>query len=282
MNYTETLVNAARGTKATTAMSRSSSESSFAHAATVARASTQESRELSLSRTRRIDVDKAQLRERRIYIDDPDDKEAAVATSVYRNLRTHVLRTMYELSARSLMVTGTTQGVGKTLTAINLAINIARHARKTAMLVDLDLRDPSIHYYFDFESEADILDVAEGRHTLEQTLITPGVERLSILPGKGCYENSSELLSWPPLQEIIREITSRYEERIVIFDAPPVLGCDDVAVLAPMVDACLLVVEEGGTNRDEFKQSMRRIRGIPLAGIVLNKSRQKRLDQYYY
>jgi protein-tyrosine kinase len=108
------------------------------------------------------------------------------------------------------------------------------------------------------------------------------VERLSILPGKGCYENSSELLSWPPLQEIIREITSRYEERIVIFDAPPVLGCDDVAVLAPMVDACLLVVEEGGTNRDEFKQSMRRIRGIPLAGIVLNKSRQKRLDQYYY
>lgn len=281
MNYTRTLVNAARGANAAT-VSRSCSESSFAHTTAVARASNQESRELSLSRTRRIEVDKAQLRDRRIYIDDPDDKEAAVATSVYRNLRTHVLRAMTELSARSLMVTGATQGVGKTLTAINLAINIARHARRTAMLVDLDLRDPSVHYYFDFEPEADILDVAEGRHALGQTLISPGVDRLSILPGKGCYDNSSELLSWPPLQEILREITSRYEERIVIFDAPPVLGCDDVAVLAPMVDACLFVIEEGGTNRDEFKESMRRIRDIPLAGIVLNKSRQKRLDKYYY
>lgn len=281
MNHTEKRSNAARGTRVAT-LPGTGGEAQFGSSATVARASGRDNTALTLSQTRRIDLDKVQLRERRIYIDDPDDKEAAIATSVYRNLRTHVLRKMSELSARSLMVTGPTQGVGKTLTAINLAISIARHARRTAMLVDLDLRDPSIHRYFGIEPEADIVDVAEEKYALERALITPGVERLTVLPGRDSYENSSELLSWLPLQAIISELTSRYEERVVIFDVPPILGCDDVAVLAPVIDACLIVVDEGSTSRDELKESLKRTKHIPVAGIVLNKSKQKRVEQLYY
>ncbi len=280
MNQTKARVKVANGTKAGD-VSGASADSERACHVTVARAAAADNRKLTLTRTKWIDVDRAKLRERRIYID-PDDKETAIAISAYRNLRTHVLKTMSEMSARSLMVTGTTKGVGKTLTAINLAISIARHARRTALLVDLDLRDPSLHHYFDFEPEGGIVDVAEGRYTLEQTLVAPGVERLSMLPGKGSYENSSELLSWPPLQAIISEITSRYDERVVIFDAPPILGCDDVAAVAPMIDACLLVVEEGDTNRDEFKESLKRLGDIRVAGVVLNKSKKTNLARYYY
>lgn len=280
MNPTETLVKAAYSAKVGD-VSGASTDTEFTGNVSVARAAAAESRELTLTRTRWIDVDKARLRERRIYID-PDDKDTAIAISAYRNLRTHVLKTMSELSARSLMVTGTTKGVGKTLTAINLAISIARHARRTALLVDLDLRDPSVHRYFDFEPDGDIVDVAEGRKTLLQTLVAPGVDRLSILPGKGSYENSSELLSWSPMQDIISEITSRYEERVVIFDAPPILGCDDVAAATPMIDGCLLVVEEGSTNRSELRESLKRLGGISMVGVVLNKSKKAKLARYYY
>ena len=280
MNPTETLVKAAYSAKVGD-VPGASTDAEFTGNVSVARAAAAKSRELTLTRTRWIDVDKARLRERRIFID-PDDKDTAIAISAYRNLRTHVLKTMSELSARSLMITGTTKGVGKTLTAINLAISIARHARRTALLVDLDLRDPSVHRYFDFEPDGDIVDVAEGRKTLLQTLVAPGVDRLSILPGKGSYENSSELLSWSPMQDIISEITSRYEERVVIFDAPPILGCDDVAAVTPMIDGCLLVVEEGSTNRSEFRESLKRLGGISMVGVVLNKSKKTKLARYYY
>jgi capsular exopolysaccharide synthesis family protein len=180
------------------------------------------------------------------------------------------------------MITSPTKGAGKTTTAINLAINIARQGSKTALLVDLDLRAPSIHQYFDYHPENGIVDVAQGHVALERTLITPGVDRLSILMGKERYEDSSELLTSNAMRNLIDEVRSRYDERIVIFDMPPILGCDDVAAIAPLMDACLVIIEEEKSQYSELQEALERIEDVAIVGYVLNKSKEVKLHRYYY
>ncbi len=237
--------------------------------------------DIVLNQTRSVQVSGRKLRAKRIYVDS-NDRKCMVAISAFKHLRTHVLIALADLSTQSLMVTGTTKGVGKSVTAINLAISIARHTNRTAMLVDLDLRAPSLHRYFGFESEGSIVDVARGVCAVKDILVSPGIPRLSILPGKGPHIDSSELLSWSPLQSVIREIKYRYPERVVIFDLPPVLGCDDVAAVSSVMDACLVVIEEGRTNRFELREGLKRIGKVPVLGMILNKSKSTEFSRYYY
>jgi capsular exopolysaccharide synthesis family protein len=236
---------------------------------------------LFLNKTKNIPVDKTKLKKRRIYID-AEDRKSAVAISAYKYLRTSVLKKLSKLDVRSLMVTSPTKGAGKTTTAINLAVNIARHGSKTALLVDLDLRAPSIHQYLDYNPDYGIVDVVQGRVTLENALVTPGIDRLSILMGKERYEDSSELLTSNAMRMLIDEVRNRYEERIVIFDMPPMLGCDDVAAVAPIMDACLVVIEEEKSQYSELQESLDRIEDVAIVGYVLNKSKEVKIHRYYY
>ena len=180
------------------------------------------------------------------------------------------------------MVTGPTKGVGKSITAINLAIRIARHGQMTALLVDLDLRDPSVHTYFGFNPEKNIADILQGNAAIEETLVSPGIERLTVLPGKDRHENSSEMLGSQPMQKIINEVVNRYSERIVIFDMPPILGCDDVAVLSSSIKNCLFVTKQGQTTRGEVQEAISRLSGSKLVGTVMNNSKGSDFNRYYY
>lgn len=236
---------------------------------------------LFLNKTKIIPVDKTKLKKRRIYID-AEDRQSAVAISAYKYLRTSILKKLGKLGVRSLMITSPTKGAGKTTTAINLAVNIARHGSKTALLVDLDLRAPSVHQYLDYDPQHSIVDVVQGHVTLENALVTPGIDRLSILMGKERYEDSSELLTSNAMRMLIDEVRNRYEERIVIFDMPPMLGCDDVAAVAPIMDACLVVIEEEKSQYSELQESLDRIEDIPIVGYVLNKSKEVKIHRYYY
>lgn len=234
-----------------------------------------------LNKIKNIPVDKSKLKKRRIYIE-ADDRQSAVAISAYKYLRTSILKKLGKLNVRSLMVTSPTSGVGKTTTAINLAVNIARHGSKTALLVDLDLRAPSVHQYFDYNPSYGIVDVVQGKATLESALVRPGIDRFSILMGKERYEDSSELLTSNAMRMLIDEVRNRYDERIVIFDTPPMLGCDDVAAMAPMMDACLVVIEEEKSQYSELQEALDRIEDVAIIGYVLNKSKEVKIHRYYY
>ncbi len=201
----------------------------------------------------------------------------------YRMLRTRVLQQLKANNWKALALTSPATGHGKTLTAINLAISLAREVNHTVLLADLDLRNPSIHEYFDYEPTAGLSDYLQNDVPLSEILFSPGIDRLVVLPGREAIANSSEMLSSPKMVSLVSELKNRYPDRLVICDLPPMLATDDALTFAPYTDAMLMVAEAGGTRRDDLGQALRILRDVPLLGTVLNRaetSSKRKLKRY--
>jgi protein-tyrosine kinase len=221
------------------------------------------------------------LRRRRVYVS-PDDEESKIAISAFKSLRTHMLKAMQTKGVSSLAITGTTKLVGKSTVAANLAVNFARHQRKHVLLVDLDLRAPSVASIFGLSPRLGIDNVMEERFRLEDVLVHTDIRGLSILPCVRGHENSTEILLSEEMRRLFAVLRRPRPDHVVIFDGPPVLGCDDIPALAAVLDLFLVVVAEGQTTRRELKDVMRLIGDADVAAVVLNGSSEKRFKRYYY
>lgn len=199
----------------------------------------------------------------------------------YKVLRTQVLQRMVTQGWNTLGITSTGCGQGKTLTAINLAISLARDEQRTVLLGDLDMYRPKVHEYFDHSPDFGIGDYFKNEIPLPQILFNPGLNRLVVLPGKGPIANSSEILGSLKMVRLVREMKTRYASRFVIFDLPPVLSGDDVLAFAPQIDAFLIVIEDRVTEREELLQLVELLKGSTILGTVLNKSSEM-VRAYYY
>ena len=200
--------------------------------------------------------------------------------SAYRMLRTRILQRLVANDWNSLAVTSPGPDQGKTLTAINLAISLAREVNYTVLLVDFDLKKPSIHKTLGIKPEAGISDFLMHDKPLSEILINPGIERLVILPGRESITNSSEMLKSRKMLQLVDELKNRYPSRLIVFDLPPLLATDDALAFSPYVESTLLVVEEGKTTSEEIKQSMALLKDQSLLGSLLNKSREETVQGY--
>lgn len=199
----------------------------------------------------------------------------------FKMLRTQVLRRMDQLGANTLGVMSGASGDGKTLTAINLAIAIAADPGRTAMLVDLDLRNPGIHRRFRYEPEVGVEECLEQRRSVRDAMFkVAGYDGLTVLAAKHRSQNSSELLASPRAAEVVAEMRARYANRILIFDMPPVLQADDALAFMRNLQAGLLVIGEGRTRRNDVSRTLELLRDLPFVGTVLNASRE-RIENYY-
>ncbi len=239
--------------------------------------------EFSLRKTNKttVRVDQDHLAKNKIFLRGYDE-ESLVAISAYKSLRTHMLRQMTLHKANTLLITGTTKGVGKSVTAANLAINIARHQEKHVLLIDLDLRSPSLANLFGLTPKSGIDQVMTKGFNFQKSIVYPNIKNLSILPCVYGHENSTEILLSRQMQSLLEPLRRLSDNNIVIFDSPPLLGCDDVPALVSMMDLSLVVVGEGDTTRKELKHGLTTLGDVPIAGIVLNKSSQKFFKRYYY
>jgi len=220
---------------------------------------------------RTVPVSREKLVENRIITGDDND----IHSHAYKVLRTRVWQQMRSNGWTSLAVTSANSGEGKTLTAINLAISLSRmELGRTVLLVDLDMRRPRVHEYFGFWPEHGVNEYLQGGVSLEEIIVDPGIGDMMMLPGNVPVSNSSEILSSPRLQRLIQEIKVRFPTRIVIFDVPPILVTDDVLVIAPSIDAVLVVIEEGKTKADDIMRTVELLKDTKLLGTVLNKSEE--------
>jgi capsular exopolysaccharide synthesis family protein len=231
---------------------------------------------IEYTHSKRIDVMQNVLAERRLIAGIRTDPRA----TAFRMLRTQVLHAMRENGWSLLGVTGPTSGIGKSLVATNLAISISMEVNQTVLLVDADLRRPSIHKYFNFEPDQGLLDYLKGEASLSELFINPVYKRLLLLPGRDTTTESSELLSSPRMAHLIDDLRNRYDSRIIIFDLPPLLNVDDTMVLLPHLDATLMVVENGKNTQSEVQNSMHLLQSTNLIGTVLNKADEEIRDYY--
>lgn len=199
----------------------------------------------------------------------------------YKLLRTQVLQRLDQLQANTLAVLSPTAAAGKTLTAINLAIAIAAEYGRTALLVDLDLRNPNVHRRFGFEPGIGIEDCLQEDGQVKDAIVrAAGYERLALLPARAPVEHSSELLTSERATKLVAELRARYRNRIILFDLPPVLQADDALAFSRSVQAGLMVVGEGRTQRGDLARSIELLRDLTIVGTVLNGSREPMAPVY--
>lgn len=227
--------------------------------------------------TKVIPVTNETLTENRVIAQNKEDPNSVP----FSMLRTKVLREMRSNGWSSLAISAPTPGAGKSLVATNLAVSIAMEANQTVLLVDMDLRQPSVHRYFSLEPELGIQDYLESNAPISDIMFNPGIERLSVVPGRKRMLNSSETLATPLVKSLTEELKRRYESRIIIYDLPPYLVSDDVLVFLPYIDCSLLVVESGVNTKEEIEQSCKAASCRPFLGVVLNKDvAQKKVRVY--
>ena len=151
----------------------------------------------------------------------------------------------------------------------------------TVLLVDLDLRRPKLATYFGLNTDKGLSDYLIGDASLSDCLINPGLERLVIMPGGKPLYSSSEALASQKMRSLASEFKSRYTDRVVIYDLPPLLASDDSLVFLPQLDATLLVVQDGKTKAGDIQRAMELLEGCNLLGTVLNKSSEGEQHPYY-
>ncbi|HWY24494.1 MAG TPA: CpsD/CapB family tyrosine-protein kinase [Nevskia sp.] len=194
----------------------------------------------------------------------------------YKMLRTQVVKRLEQLHANTLAILSPLAGAGKTLTAINLAVALAAERGRQVLLVDLDLRNPSVARQLGFTPQVGVEDCLLADRPLQDAMVAfNGYERLTILPARNRLDSSSELLAEQRTAEALGAFRSQQPNPVVIFDLPPVLEADDALLFSRHVQAGLMVAHEGLTRREDLTRSIELLRQLTIIGTVLNASRER-------
>lgn len=182
-----------------------------------------------------------------------------------------------------IMVTSALPGEGKSFTAINLAISIAMELDNTVMLVDADVARPSVLNMLGLPPSKGLLDVLEDNSLdISGVLLRTNIEKLSILPSGTPHPRATELLASDIMIRLLDDMSSRYSDRIIVFDSPPLLLTTEARVLATHMGQVVIVVNAENTLQSAVKQAINTIQSCPVKMMVLNQARSEKMDGYGY
>jgi protein-tyrosine kinase len=191
-------------------------------------------------------------------------------TESFRRLRTKLLHPASGKTPRSILITSVAENEGKGFVAANFAVTIAQGLEQYALLVDCDLRRPSLAGQFGLSNEKGLADHLQHETDLSLLIKPTGIPKLSLIPAGPPPGNPSELLVSDKMTDLINELMNRYPDRFVIFDSPPLQAASEITVLAKKVDAAVLVIRWGGAGRDQVKKLTELLGKDKIAGVVFN------------
>ena len=200
----------------------------------------------------------------------------------YRKLKSVVFElTRQGTFDNTLLVTSDLPDAGKTLTALNLALTLANEYDHTVLLVDTDLRKPSVHKQLGIAPGKGLVHCLTEDYPLEKALINTGIGKLVVLPAGGTVADPAELLASNRMRELIAELKARYPDRYVIFDSTPVLPFAEASVLGSLVDGILFVVRERTTRSDHLREALDLLKESNLLGIIYNDTDDNHKMRHY-
>lgn len=201
----------------------------------------------------------------------------------YRMLRTSVLLSTAGNPPKTILITSSQPGEGKTTTAVNTAISLAQLGAKV-LLIDADLRRPTVHKTFKLQHARGLSSFLSGRSRVEDMIIKLSVPNLSILPAGPIPPNPAELISSDRMKEMLRSLGETYDH--IVIDSPPLINVTDPVILSTMVDGSIIVVQAGRSTKDLVRRARQELSGVGarVFGVVLNNVDVKRegYDDYYY
>ncbi len=210
--------------------------------------------------------DKNALDKNLVSLFNPESFEA----EQFKILRTNLLFPVSGKTPRSVMVTSVGPEEGKSFVAANLAISIARHMNWNVLLIDCDLRKSSVHRQFGFGNVPGLSEYIANGVPLPSLMLRTAVDHLTILPAGRPPANPSELVSSERMFALLKEVTARYNDRLIILDSPPPKLTAESAALARHVDGILLVVKYASTPRDAAVELVNNLGKEKILGAIVN------------
>lgn len=197
-------------------------------------------------------------------------------------LRTQVLQQMDEHGWRTLAITSPSNESGKTVVAINLALSIAHHPARSALLIDFDLRRPQVSNYLGLAAGTSLNEVLAGTAQVPDAIRHAGIAGFLVLPTQRRVPGAAEILASERVGVILSDLRDQYPGRINVLDLPPVAAVDDTIAVLPRVDCVLLVIGSGSCTEREIEESKRHLARYNLLGVVVNKVSEEPVQDGYY
>jgi exopolysaccharide/PEP-CTERM locus tyrosine autokinase len=208
---------------------------------------------------------------------------SSAAAECFKTLRSKIMVGQSGKLCRTIMVTGAQPLDGKSMVSANLAVSIAQGINHHVLLVDCDLRRPSLHKTFGLQAGQGLREYLEKGTSIAPYLLKTPVSKLTLLPAGTPIASPSELLGSEKMQSLIKEVRDRYKDRFIIFDTPPAHFIADTALLADLIDGVVLVVRSGKTDAEFVRDVVENIGKENILGVVFNATNEAiREYRYYY
>ena len=213
-----------------------------------------------------------------VILSSPDSPEA----ESFKTLRSHLMFPSDRVRPRTIMVTSTFPGEGKTFVAANLAVSIALGIDEHVLLVDCDLRRSHVHKMFGYAESEGLHEYLVGKRDLAELLIRTKIDKLSLLPAGHLPHNPTELLSSARMAAFLTEVKDRYQDRFIVLDSTPSLVTAESNILAKFVDGIVLVVMAQRSPRKTIQRTLQNLGKEKILGVVFNGFRGARKDYNKY
>lgn len=209
-----------------------------------------------------------------------DKKPKSITAEAYRTLRTNIQYSSFDKEVRVIVVTSSEAGEGKSTTAGNLAISFSQTQKKTIM-IDCDLRKPSLHKKFRISNMVGLSDLLKGKESLREAVHKYN-DYLDILTSGKVPPNPSEMLGSRSMENLIERLKNEYD--MIIIDSAPLQAVTDAQILSRKADGTILVVRAEKTKRDSVMQAKELLKKVDanILGVVLNGVENIRKKYYYY
>jgi len=195
----------------------------------------------------------------------------------FKRLRASILHPPSGIPARTILVTSVAPNEGKGFVCANLGVALSQGVEYHALLVDCDLRRPTLAPLFGLSNDTGIVDHLRNDVDLSLLVRKTGQEKLSLIPSGKPPRNPAELLDSLKMKDLIAEVAERYRDRIVIFDSPPNIVASETSILAKQVDGVIVVVRSGYSRREHVKKLIDSIGPEKVLGVVFNAHKENKV-----
>jgi capsular exopolysaccharide synthesis family protein len=204
-----------------------------------------------------------------------------VEAGIFKVLRGKILFPANGKPPKSILITSAAPGEGKSFTASNLAANLAQNIENHVLLVDCDIRRPSIHKVFGYGMVDGLAEHLLNGKKLSSLLLKTGIDKLTVLPSGKPPTNPSELLSSGKMSTLIEELKNRYNDRFLIIDSPPPMLAPETTAMAKHVDGIIIVIQYGSTPLHLVEELIDNLGREKILGAVINRFDSRVSARYY-
>ena len=208
------------------------------------------------------------------------EKTQSVSAEAYRTLRTNIQYSSFDKKVKSIVITSAEPGEGKSTTCSNLAISFAQNGEKV-ILIDCDLRKPSMHKIFKISNIEGLSDILIGKEKFEN-IVKQDIENLYLLPAGKIPPNPAEMLGSKNMEKLLEKLKQEFD--IIILDTAPLQAVTDAQILSTKTDATILVVKSNVTKKESILKTKKLLEKVEanIIGTILNGVEEKRGKYYHY